>query len=133
MELWEGRLEHLLQINGKWPWFVGGLEFEVNKWTFILGRGFLMYHVTPGEGQGKVTFNLCLLVGRCASALLINHRLAAIPEIPEVCGWHFFSALSRLVSSGSCLRTLSLQGSPGRAAQVSTGRTSEPGYGGSPR
>lgn len=53
-----------------------------------------MHRVTPGEGQGEVTFNLCLLVGRCASALLIKQGLTAVPEIPEVCGWHFFSALS---------------------------------------
>ena len=45
-----------------------------------------MHHVAPGEGQGKVTFNLCLGVGRCASALVIKQGLAAIPEIPEVCG-----------------------------------------------
>ena len=53
-----------------------------------------MHHVSPGEGQGKATFNLWLLVGRCASALLIKQELTAIPEIPEVCGRHFFSTLS---------------------------------------
>lgn len=70
-----------------------------------------MHCVTVGEGQGEVTFNLCLSVGRCASALSIKQRLSVIPEIPEVLG--FLSTHSCHAASGSCLRTLSLQGSPG--------------------
>lgn len=68
-----------------------------------------MHCVTAGEGQGEVTFNLCLSVGRCASALSVKQRLCVIPEIPEVLG--FLSPHSCLGAPGSCLRTLSLQGS----------------------
>lgn len=57
-----------------------------------------MDHITPGKGWGKVTFNLCLLVGNCTCALLIKTGLAVIPGVPEVCGWHFFFAVSWPVS-----------------------------------
>lgn len=69
-----------------------------------------MHCVTAGEGQGEVTFNLCVSVGRCASALSVKQRLSVIPEIPEISG--FLSRHSCLAASGSCLRTLFLQGGP---------------------
>lgn len=33
-----------------------------------------MHRFVPGEGQGKVTLSLCLLVGRCTPALLVNQE-----------------------------------------------------------